>query len=251
MDRNISTRLRRRGTTAGLAWLASILLAGCGGGGGTALPAAGTTFPLQTAMSALLTAGVTRSATVSGSALYQGVSVPISGSVTLSILPMTQATVLFNAQTATYAIFSVSGTVTVASQTLSISSSQQTYFSTALQPLGYTSTGAYCVAGAPGSYPATVQLGDSGSIVSYACYSDSTMSVPVGTESLSYKVGPGVSSTTVTVSLIDTATTTSGQTSSSEIDNYLLSTGGTLSLSSASLSMTDSGVLLNMQLTLS
>ena len=240
----------RRARSAGLGLLASMLLAACGGGGGSSLPAAGTNFPLQSAMSAMLTAGSTRSASISGTALYQGVSVPISGSVTLSIAPLTQTTVLFNAYNAVYAVFGVDGTVTVSGQSLSLSSSQQTYFTTALQPLGYTSSAAYCVAATAGSYPATVQLGDSGGVVSYNCYSDSTLAVPIGTESLSYKVGPGTSSTNVTVSLIDTTTTSSGQTSSSETDNYLLSTDGALSLSSASLSLTDSGVLLNMQLTL-
>ncbi len=240
----------RRTCSAGLGLLASMLLAACGGGGGSTLPAAGTTFPLQSAMSALLTAGSSRSATISGTALYQGVSVPISGSVTLSIAPLSTTPVLFNAQNALYATFGVSGTVIVANQSLSISSSEQTYFTTALQPLGYTSSAAYCVAATPGSYPATVQLGDSGAIVTYSCYSDSTLAVPIGTESLSYKVGPGTSSTNVTVSLIDTSTTSSGQTSSSETDNYLLSTAGVISLQSASLTLTDSGVLLNMQLTL-
>ena len=239
-----------RARRAGLGLLSSLLLASCGGGGGSTLPPAGTSFPLQSAMSALLTAGSTRTATISGSALYQGVSVPISGSVTLSITPLSLSPVLFNAQNAVYATFGVNGTVTVASQSLSVSSSQQTYFTTTLQPLGYTSSGAYCVAATPGSYPATVQLGDSGAVVNYTCYSDSTMAVPIGTESLSYKVGPGTSSTNVTVSLTDTATTSSGQTSSSETDNYLLSTAGALALSSASLTMTDSGVLLNMQLSL-
>ncbi len=249
---NDHPRNHRRATGLGarLALLSSLVLAGCGGGGGTSLPPAGTTFPLQSAMAALLTAGAARTASVSGTALYQGVSVPIGGSVTLSILPLSQATTPFNAQPALFATLGVTGTVSVASQTLSIASSQQSYFNTALQPLGYASSQAYCVARTPGIYPATVQLGDSGGIVDYDCYSDSTMAVPIGSETLSFQVGPGTSSSTVTVSLIDTATTSGGQTSSSETDNYLLGTDGTFSLSSASLSMTDSGVLLNMQLTI-
>lgn len=233
--------------------LAGALLAGCGGGGsaGSAIPPPGTTFPLQSAVASLLGAGYLKNATVSGSASYQGSSYPISGSLTLSATPMTTTTTLFAGQPAVFTTIGVQGSVSVAGQTLAISSDQQVYFAAGLLPLGYQATGQYCVATSPGSYPATVQLGDSASIVHYDCYTDSSMSVAQGSVSLSYRVGTAYSTTTATVSLIEVGLDATGQQVFSETDNYVISTGGALDLASASATEVVSGIALSMQLAVS
>ncbi len=228
---------------------AGAALAGCGGGGGgTTLPPPGTTFGLEAAMVALETSGFQKTASISGSASVSGVTYPVGGSVTLTLAPIGAPTV-FNGQTALLSSSSFSGSVSVAGQTLALSETQQAYLSTSYAPLGYVTSAAYCVAPVPGVVPATVVLGDSATVVAYDCYSDATLSVPTGSESLSYTIEPGISSTTVTVALRTRMTDPSGQQVAVEEDDYLLDTAGALALQRASLSGTFSGVAMTLQLT--
>lgn len=198
-------------------------------------------------MVALETSGFQKTASVSGSASLSGVTYPISGSVTLTLAPIGAQTV-FNGQSALLSSSSYSGSVTVDGQTLALNETQQAYLSTSFAPLGYVTSTAYCVAPVPGVVPATVVLGDSGTVVTYDCYSDATLSTPTGSESLSYTVDPGVSSSTVTVALHTSMTDASGQQIAVEEDDYLLDTAGVLALQRASLGGTFSGVAMTLQL---
>lgn len=232
------------------ALLGSLLLAGCGGGGSgsSALPAPGTTFPLQSALASLLTTGYTKTATISGTATYQGVDYPLSGTLAVGASALAPSSTLFAGVSASYTTLTFAGTLTLAGQTLSLNSSQQSYFTAALQPLGYSDGSIYCVAVTPGSYPATVQVGDSGAVASYSCYTDSSMTIPAGSATLRYQVSTAYSTTTATVSLIEVLLDPAGQQVSSSTDRYVISTTGALDLVSGSAVQTDSGITLSMSL---
>ena len=231
--------------------LGALLLAACGGGGssGSVAPPPGTTFPLQSALSTLLASGYTKSASATGIATYQGTSYPITGSLSLSFAPLSTTAVVFEGLSAVSSTQAVSGSVSLLGQTLSVSSSQLVYFTPTLQPLGFTASGQYCVAAAPGTYPASVQVGDSGSIVHYDCWSDATKTSATGSVSVGYKVTTAYSTTTATVALTEVSFDTGGQVTTSETDNYIIDTGGALYLASGILSGTSSGVVLNLQYT--
>lgn len=231
--------------------LSCAILAGCGGGGGTTSiePPPGTTFPLQTAVVQYFSTGYQKTATISGTAVYGGISFPVSGTATLSMTPATTASAPFAGQTALTNTTSVSGSVSVNGQTLSVASSSQGYMTTLFEPLGYTTSTDYCVAPTPGTYPSQVTLGQTGTIVIYNCYSDSSMSLPTGTETMSYAVKSANSTTSVIVSIIDSFVDTANQQTISGSTNYLVDTSGAASLLSSSASETVSGVLVNLTFT--
>ena len=226
----------------------SASLSACGGGGGgeTSL-----SFPLQTAVANLYSTGYQKTAVVSGTALVSGVQYPVSGTVTLALTPAATPTI-FEGQTALIATTSVVGSITVIGQTISISSTAQGYLSPAYEPLGYAGNGQYCVAPVPGSYPSTVTVGQTGPIVSYNCYTDSSKTTPTGSESLSFAVGPGPTSSTATVSVIDTFFDLSNVQVSRAQDNYVIDTAGNYTFVSESGEQTlnESGTLVTVNLTL-
>ena len=205
-----------------MALSASLSACGGGGGGGTTVVSF---FPLQTAVANLYSTGYQKTAVVSGTALASGVAYPVSGAVTLTLTPAANPT-LFEGQNALVSTTSVVGSITVIGQTLSFGSTTQGYLSPAYEPLGYAGNGQYCVAPVPGSYPSTVTVGQTGPIVAYNCYTDSTMTTPTGSESLSFAVAPGPTSFTATVSLIDTFVDLSSVQQFTAQDNYVIDTAG-------------------------
>ncbi len=245
--------MRRHGSSMVAGWtLGTLMLAGCGGGGSSSTtlePAPGTTFPLGAAVVQLYTTGYQKTASVSGTAVYAGTSFPVSGSVSLALGPAGSTTTTFAGQTALSASSSVSGTIAVAGQSIDISSSAQEYLTTSYAPLGYTSSVAYCVAPTPGVYPAQVSVGQAGTVVTYACYTDSSMSVATGTQTLSYVVKAAGSATAVMVSLVDTFVNTAGQQTVAGSSSYLLDAAGGLALSSITAQQSDAGVLLDLTFT--
>jgi hypothetical protein len=229
-----------------MALSASLSACGGGGGGGTTL-----SFPLQTAVVNLYSTGYQKTAVVSGTALVSGLSIPVSGTVSLTLTPAANPTI-FEGQDALVATTSVAGSITVGSQTVSMDSSTQGYLSPAYAPLGYAGNGQYCVAAAAGSYPSTVTIGQTGPIVSYNCYTDSTKTTPTGSESLSFAVAPGPSLSTATVSLIDTFVDLSNVQVSRAQDNYVIDTAGNYTFVSESGEQTvnDNGTLVTVNLTI-
>ncbi|WP_031404420.1 hypothetical protein [Thiomonas sp. FB-Cd] len=229
-----------------MALSASLSACGGGGGGGTTL-----SFPLQTAVVNLYSTGYQKTAVVSGTALVSGLSIPVSGIVTLTLTPAANPTT-FEGQDALVATTSVAGSITVNSQPLSIDSSTQGFLSPTYAPLGYAGNGQYCVAAAAGSYPSTVTIGQTGPIVSYNCYTDNTKSTLTGSESLSFAVAPGPSLSTATVSLIDTSFDLSNVQVSRAQDNYVIDTAGNYTFVSESGEQTlnENGPLVTVNLTI-
>lgn len=224
----------------------TVLLTGCGGGGGgdstvaTTVPA-GTTFPLQKALVNLYTTGYQKTVSVSGTGSANGTQYPITGSVLYTESPANVG-VTFAGQAALQKTISIMGTLTVNNQTSNLATTAQNYLTTNYNALGITSPTSYCVANTSGQYPATVTIGQTGSVVTYACYTNSTKATPTGTDTVSYVISAGTSSTTATVSSIEVLVNTANQQIASTRTNYLIDTSGGISFNSVSVNLTISGV---------
>jgi len=228
------------------AFATTTLLAACGGGGGgsTAQAVAGTTFPVQAAIAKLYATGFQKTLTVSGTVTDStGTQYPVSGTETITQSPAGATT--FNGQTAYASTSTVTGSIIVNGQTLPLASTAQVYLSTSYSPLGETSATRTCIAQTPSSSPTTVTIGQTGSVVTYACSSTSSPPSPIGTESISFVVTPGNSATTATFSSLFKTINLAGQITDTEQDNYLIDTAGNMSLISA----TDLGGNVNLTLT--
>jgi hypothetical protein len=170
--------------------------------------------------------------TVSGTATDSaGRSYPVSGTATLTQSPSGSTT--FNGQAAYVSTGTITGNITVNGQTLPVALTSHVYLSTTYSPLGETSASETCVAQTPSSYPATVTIGQTGSVVTYACSSTSQPPTPLWTEAISFVVTPGNSATTATFTKIATLTNPADQHVGTTQDKFLIDTSGNLSLISA------------------
>lgn len=196
------------------------LLSACGGGGSDSTPAPGPvtstlSFPLKSAYSALVANGYTKSYDVSGSCngfasevtapatggqTFNGVSVPWSTALTLSINLTTCA---------------------------SITATINTYYDTDYTPLGFSSVGVYSVYLPPLSIPTSIMVGDTGTIGTTADFKDSSKIAPVGKTVVSYVVEPDTASTAI-VNLIFKTSDILGNLTSTEQDRYRISSTGAL-----------------------
>lgn len=196
------------------------LLSACGGGGSDSTPAAGPvtstlSFPLKSAYSALVANGYTKSYDVSGSCngfasevtapatggqTFNGVSVPWSTALTLSINLTTCA---------------------------SITATVNTYYDTDFTPLGFSSVGVYSVYLPPLSIPISIMVGDTGTIGTTVDFTDSSKITLAGKTVVSYVVEPDTASTAI-VNLIFKTFDNSENLTSTEQDRYRISSTGAL-----------------------
>ena len=176
----------------GLCLVALLSACGGGGGGGTAAPsgpvASTLSFPLQSAYSALIASGATRTATISGtcSGTASSTAAAATGGATFEGIAgrlsavSTQTTNLTNC--------------TPASSTRTLTE----YFDTNYVPLGFnTSGGLYGVFLTPPLFPLSVTVGNTGTIGTENLYADSTKSVAAGTQDLSYVIEADTASTAI------------------------------------------------------
>lgn len=68
----------------------------------------------------------------------------------------------------------LSGTLLVNGATVPISSTAQEYTTTSYAPFGIVSSGGYCVTQGSPATPSTVKVGDSATIGTLTCYTDSS-----------------------------------------------------------------------------
>lgn len=195
------------------------LLSACGGSDST--PATGPvtstlSFPLKSAYSALVVNGYTKRYNVSGSCngfasevtapatggqTFNGVSVPWSTALTLSINLTTCA---------------------------SITATVNTYYDTDYTPLGFSSVGVYSVYLPPPSIPASIMVGDAGTVGTAKNLTDSSSTIaPAGKTVVSYVVEPDTASTAI-VNLIFKTFDNSENLTSTEQDRYRISSTGAL-----------------------
>lgn len=197
------------------------LLSACGGSDST--PATGPvtstlSFPLKNAYSALVANGsptknyvvsgscegfaseTTAPATATGGQTFNGVSVPWSTALTLSINLTTCA---------------------------SITATVNTYYDTDFTPLGFSSVGVYSVYLPPPSIPTSIMVGDTGTIGTTTNFTDRSKIALAGKTEVSYVVEPDTASTAI-VNLIFKTSDILGNLTSTEQDRYRISSTGAL-----------------------
>ncbi len=182
-------RSQRISHTAAAAALATLLLSACGGGGsgsGNPSPSPQGSYNLQAAMVALVGSGLTNPVEISGTAVVQGISNPFSGTGTSTLAPATSGT--FNGTTALLQSQSLAGTITATGQKLAYSATAlNAYAPTTAAILGQSDSSEFDVAQTPISIPTTV--GTSTMMLgTLSRYSDSTLSVTLGTVQVSVAV---------------------------------------------------------------
>ncbi len=215
--------------------LAAGALPGCGGGSSmTATPPPTATFNLQTGIAGLVTGGQTASVTLSGTVVSSGTSVPFTGTGTYTLAP--GASTSFNGEGALSQIQTISGTVSAAGQSAPYSVSVTDYYATGDDAfLGETGSNEYTVAQAPFQYPTTVMVGSSGILGTTSDYTDSTMSVSLGTTQVSYAVtATSGSSSSVTVAITYQVQNTQNTAVETDVTDYNLTAAGVLTFVSAS-----------------
>jgi hypothetical protein len=199
------------------------LLSACGGGDST--PATGPvvstlSFPLKSAYGALVANGSpTKNYVVSGSCegFASETTAPATGGQTFERVPGQLSTALTLAITwTTCARPSITATVTA-------------YYDTNYTPLGFNSNGVYSVylLLPPPSIPASIMVGDTGTIGTTADFTDSSKITPAGKTVVSYVVEPDTASTAI-VNLIFKTSDILGNLTSTEQDRYRISSTGAL-----------------------
>jgi hypothetical protein len=197
---------------------------------------------LQTGIANMVTNGLSANVALSGTASVNGVSHTFTGSGTFTRAPGVSAT--FNATLASSQMTTVAGTITVAGQASPYSTSVTDYYaSSGSALLGEVSGSEYDVAQAPIVFPTMVVAGSSETLGTLSRYTDSTMSVLLGTAQVSYSatapVDPGSPiGVAVTTKIYDTQNTLI----ETDVTNYTMTSSNVISLSAAS-AQTQSGML--------
>lgn len=198
----------------------AVLLSACGGSDST--PATGPvtstlSFPLKSAYSTLVEKGYTKSYVVSGSCqgIASEITAPATSGQTFEGRPVPWSTALtLTINWTTCTLPSITATVTA-------------YYDTDFTPLGFSSNGVYSVYLPPPSIPASIRVGDTGTIGTTTDFTDSSKITPVGKTVVSYVVEPDTASTAI-VNLIFKSFDTSGNLTSTEQDRYRISSTGAL-----------------------
>jgi hypothetical protein len=169
--------------------LAALLLSACGSGGSSSVnptPSPQGSYNLQAAMAALVKSGLSANVNLSGTAIVNGISNPFTGTGTLTLSP--GASGMFNGTMAQLQTESISGTVIVAGQTSQYSSSVvNAYEPVTAAVAGDSQSTEFDVAQAPITIPTMV--GTSVTMLgTLSRYSDSTLSVALGTVQVSVAV---------------------------------------------------------------
>lgn len=223
--------------------ISSSVLIACGGGGGSSTPA--TTFPAQAALAQLYTTGFDKTVTVSGLATAGVSQFPITGSLQLT-QSAANTQVTFNGVQALQYTFEIAGALTINGLSSLLASTAQGFISSDYKALGATGDGTYCVASTPGEYPTTVTIGQSGEVARFNCFTDSSQTVFIGTETVSYAISAGTTASNATATISEVAYDLLNQPTSTARTSYLIDTSGGIVFSSLNLEVTDSGVQLSL-----
>ncbi len=214
----------------------AILISACGGGNNytAPMPPPAADFDLQAGMAKMVANGLSSNVALSGTVTVNGVSTPFTGSGTFTRPPAVSAT--FNGTAALSQSTTVAGSIMAAGQTTPYSTSVTDYYASSDSAfLGEVSASEYDVAQTPILFPTTVMGISSGTLGTLIRYTDSTMSVSLGTAQLSYSlltpVDPGSPiGIVVTTQIYDTMNTLI----ETDVTNYTMTTSNVVSLSGAS-----------------
>jgi hypothetical protein len=223
---------------------------GSSSGTGTTTPT--TSFPLAQAIQTLQATGypaVTGAA--GGTATSGGIPEAVTGTYTVLDLAAS-AGATFGGAAALEQSASIQSIVGVSSPTTNLGNTYITYFTTTGTPLGQISTGEYCVISTSAPYPATVVVGDTGTVAIYNCYTDNTMTTPNGTSTTGYAISAApatgsTSSTTtptnVTYTAISAVLNAQSQLVAQYQVSYEMNTSGVLTFQSLAIKQNQGGVL--------
>ncbi len=211
-------------------------LADCGGGGGSInnSPPPPTDYNLQAGFSNLLATGLSANVSLSGTVIVNGSSVPFTGSGTYTRSPGTTA--MFNGSAALSQTETLSGTIVANGQSAPVSTTGQNFYATDTKDfLGEVTSNEYGVAQTPFAYPTSVVGGSQGTLGTINRYSDSTLSVPIGTAQVTYSllaaVDPG---SPIGVSVTTRIYDTHNMLTETDVTNYTMTSANVLSFASAS-----------------
>jgi hypothetical protein len=211
-----------------------IVISACGGGGYNAASPSSANYDLQTGIAKMVTTGLSANISLSGTVVVNGVSTAFTGSGTFARPPAVSAT--FDGAAAMSQTTTVAGTITTNVQTAPYSSSVTDYYASSDGAfLGEVSASEYDVAQAPILFPTMVVAGSSETLGTLSRYTDSTMSVSLGTVQVSYlataPVDPGSPiGVAVTTKIYDTQNTLL----ETDVTNYTMTSSNVISLSGAS-----------------
>jgi hypothetical protein len=171
-----------------IAVVATMALTACGGGSGGGLSGSNTTAPpagsydLHAATAALVKSGLSVKVNLSGTAIANGTSNSFTGTGTLTLSAGANGT--FNGLTAETQTESISGTITVAGQSVPYTSTVVNAYDSTAAFLGESSSSEFDVASAPITIPTTVGTSAT-ELGTLSRYKDSTRSVVLGTTQVS------------------------------------------------------------------
>lgn len=178
--------------------------------------------------------GLNANVGLGGTVTANGVSTTFTGSGTFTRPPAVSAT--FNGNAALSQITAVAGSITAAGQTSPYSTSVTDYYASSDGAfLGEVSASEFDVAQAPILFPTMVLGGSSGTLGTLSRYTDSTMSVSLGTAQVSYfvmaPVDPGSPiGVAVTIKVYDPQNTLL----ETDVTNYTMTSSNVISLAGAS-----------------
>ena len=200
------------------------LLSACGGGGGSPAATGPVTstlsFPVQSANSAMIASGMTKTFTISGTC---------SGNATFTAAAATGGATFEGITGRLSAVRTATINLTNCTPASSASTSTN-YYDTNYVPLGYSAVGSsYGVFLTPPSIPASVRVGSTGTLGTLNLYTDSTKSVSSGTRVVSYVIEADTATTAI-VNLIARDFNTSSVLTMTEQDRYRIAATGPLTL---------------------
>lgn len=221
----------------------AMLISACGGGNGYVAPMQlPANYNWQAGMAKMVTDGLSTNVALSGTVTTNGVSTAFTGTGTFTRPPAVSAT--FNGTAAMSQNTTVSGSIMAAGQTSPYSTSLTDYYASSDGAfLGEVSASEYDVAQAPISFPTMIVGGSSGTLGTLSRYTDSTMSVSLGTVQVSYStmtpIDPGSPIGIVeTTKIFDTQNTLI----ETDVTTYAMTSSNVISLASGS-AQNQSGML--------
>jgi hypothetical protein len=221
----------------------AMLISACGGGNGYVAPMQlPANYNWQAGMAKMVTDGLSTNVALSGTVTTNGVSTAFTGTGTFTRPPAVSAT--FNGTAAMSQNTTVSGSIMAAGQTSPYSTSVTDYYASSDGAfLGEVSASEYDVAQAPISFPTMIVGGSSGTLGTLSRYTDSTMSVSLGTVQVSYStmtpIDPGSPIGIVeTTKIFDTQNTLI----ETDVTTYAMTSSNVISLASGS-AQNQSGML--------
>lgn len=210
--------------------LSVLLIAGCGGGGDDGPVASTETFDLKSAWANYVSSASSRPFSISG--MVAGESVSGSGTITEgALLPAT-----FEGLPALSKTTIASATITVAGQSIPLSTSSSTYVDSTYLPLGSSGERYSVVTGVP-SIPSSARVNDTGLIYTEINYPNSAKAYSIGTTTLSFALEPDTASTAL-VKLVAVDKDTAGTTIATSVTTLRVTpTGGLTWISDSTTSM--------------